>query len=129
MVVPPDKRLTFFVFVIESPSAVDRYHRRTEGEVIRQAVNLNQISCTSKLAINVESFVAAIRVGLHEEMEANPGLIPVLHISAHGSGEGIQLSRLHQKCRHGVGMTGPSPLARTPMVICYIIQFRWMPPC
>lgn len=47
MVVPPDKRLKFFVFVIESPSAVDLYHRRTEGEVIRQAVNLNQIWCTS----------------------------------------------------------------------------------
>lgn len=27
------------------------------------------------------------------------------------------------------GMTGRSPLARTPMATCYIIQFRWMPPC
>ncbi len=92
MVLPPEKRLRFFVYVIESPSAVDLYHRRTEGEVIRQAVHLNRISCVSKLAINVESFIASIRVGLHEEMEERPGLVPVLHISAHGYDDGIQLS-------------------------------------
>jgi hypothetical protein len=92
MVLPPDKRLKFFVFVIESPSAVDLYHGRTEGEVVRQAVALNGIPCTSKIAINEEAFQGAIRIGLHEAMEANPGLIPVLHISAHGDEGGIQLS-------------------------------------
>jgi hypothetical protein len=92
MVLPPDQRLKFFVFVIESPSAVDLYHGRTEGEVVRQAASLNAIPCTSKIAINQEAFVAAIRIGLHEAMESRPGLIPVLHISAHGNEDGIQLS-------------------------------------
>lgn len=92
MTLPPDERIKFFVFVIESPSPVDLYHRRSEGEIIRQAVNLNQIPCIVRTAINVEAFEASIKIGLKEEMEAYPGLIPMLHISAHGSTDGIQLS-------------------------------------
>lgn len=89
---PVDERLKFFVYVIESPSAVDLYHRRSEGDVLRQAINLNQIPCTLHLTVNVEAFVAAIRIGLHEAMESLPNLVPILHISAHGFSEGIQLS-------------------------------------
>lgn len=92
MALPPDKRLKFFVFVIESPSAVDLYHGRTEADLLRRAIGLNQIRCASRTAINLDAFIAAIRVGLHEEMAANSGLIPILHISAHGFSEGIQLS-------------------------------------
>ena len=92
MVAPIEERLKFFVFIIESPSAVDLYHGSTEGEMIRQAVGLNAIRSASKIAVNSEAFEAAIRIGLREEMEANPGLVPVLHISAHGDSEGIQLS-------------------------------------
>jgi hypothetical protein len=82
VVVPIEERLKFFVFIIESPSAVDLYHGRTEGEMIRQAVGLNAIRSASKIAVNSEAFEAAIRIGLREEMEANPGLVPVLHISS-----------------------------------------------
>lgn len=91
-ILPCDKRLKFFVYVIESPSPVDLYHRRSEGEMLRQAINLNQIACTLRLAVNLEAFTAAIRIGLHEAMEAFPNTIPILHISAHGFSEGIQLS-------------------------------------
>ncbi len=92
MPLPPDKRMKFFVFIIESPSPVDLYHGRSEADLLRRAIGLNLIRCASRIAINLESFVAAIRVGLHEEMSANPGLVPILHISAHGFQEGIQLS-------------------------------------
>lgn len=91
-VLPNDKRLKFFVYVIESPSPVDLYHRRSEGDMLRQAINLNQISCTLRLAVNMEAFTAAIRIGLYEAMESFPNNIPILHISAHGFSEGIQLS-------------------------------------
>ena len=40
MPVPQEERLKFFVYVIESPSPVDLYHRRSEGEIIRQAAFL-----------------------------------------------------------------------------------------
>lgn len=92
MPLPPEERIKFFVFVIESPSPVDLYHRRSEGEIIRQAANLNRIPCSVKTTINYESFEAALKIGLKEEMEANQGLIPILHVSAHGFSEGIQLS-------------------------------------
>lgn len=92
MSLPPEKRMKFFVFVVESPSAVDLYHRRSEGEIIRQAVNLNQIPCIVRTAVNLEAFEASLKIGLTEEMKQYQGLIPILHISAHGDREGIQLS-------------------------------------
>ena len=92
MTLPPEKRLKFFVYVIESPSPVDLYHRRSEGEIIQQAANLNQIPCLVKTSINFEAFEAALKIGLKEAMDSLPNLIPILHISAHGFSEGIQLS-------------------------------------
>lgn len=92
MPLPPDQRIKFFVFVIESPSAVDLYHRRSEGEIIRQAVELNGICCTVKTAISNEAFNACLKIGLSDAMNQMAGFIPLLHISAHGNAEGIQLS-------------------------------------
>ncbi len=92
MPLPPEQRFKFFVFVVESPSSVDLYHRRSEGEIIRQAVNLNQIPCIVRTAVNLEAFEASLKIGLTEEMKIFQGLIPILHISAHGNTEGIQLS-------------------------------------
>lgn len=92
MPLPPEQRVRFFVFVIESPSAVDLYHRRSEGEIIRQAVELNGISCVVKTAINLQAFHACLAVGLAEQMSIQTGFMPLVHISAHGSNDGIQLS-------------------------------------
>ena len=89
---PPEERIKFFVFVIESPSPVDLYHRRSEGEIIRQAVELNGITCIVKTAISLEVFDACLKVGLLEVMSSMPGYIPLLHISAHGNNEGVKLS-------------------------------------
>lgn len=92
MALPPENRMRFFVFVVESPSPVDIYHRRSEGEIIQQAVNLNQIPCIVKTAINFQAFDASLKIGLKEAMEAYPGMFPILHVSAHGHQEGIELS-------------------------------------
>ncbi len=95
MPLPVEQRIRFFVFVIESPSAVDLYHRRSEGEIIRQAVELNGIKCVVKTAISLQAFDACMKIGLVEEMSVRSGFIPLLHISAHGSSDGIQLSDGH----------------------------------
>ena len=92
MTLAPAERLKFFVYVIESPSPVDLYHRRSEGEIIQKAAGLNQIPCLVKTAINFEAFEAALKIGLKEAMDSFPGLVPMLHISAHGYGDGIELS-------------------------------------
>ena len=89
---PLEQRSKFFVFVIESPSAVDLYHRRSEGEIVRQAVELNGLHCVVKTAISLAAFNACLKIGLSQAMDALPGHIPLLHISAHGDAHGIQLS-------------------------------------
>jgi hypothetical protein len=80
------------VYIIESPSAVDIYHGRSEGALLRQAVGLDRIPCVVRTAISAEAFIAALRLGLPEAMKQNPERVPILHVSAHGSQEGIQLS-------------------------------------
>lgn len=92
MPVSIDKRIKFFVFVVESPSPLDLYHRRSEGEIIKQTVNLNQIPSRVVTAVNMDAFEASLKIGLSEAMESCKGLIPILHISAHGNKDGIQLS-------------------------------------
>jgi hypothetical protein len=82
----------FFVYVIESPSPVDLYHGRSEGDIIKQAACLNHIHCSVKTAVNSEAFEASIKLGLKQEMEIFKEQFPVLHISAHGYEEGIQLT-------------------------------------
>ena len=66
MPLPPEERVKFFVFVVESPSPVDLYNRWSEGEIIRQAVNLNQIPCIVRTAVNLEAFEASLKIGLIE---------------------------------------------------------------
>jgi hypothetical protein len=92
MAAPEEKRFKFFVYVVESPSPLDLYHRRSEGEIIRKAVNLNQIPCSVVTAINLDAFEASLKIGLPEAMSLYKNLNPILHISAHGNEEGIQLS-------------------------------------
>lgn len=84
--------LHFFVYVIESPSDIDLYHRRTEGDVLVQSLRLAGINCVSRCAISNKAFCAALQVGLKEEMTSFSPRIPLLHISSHGDEEGIQLS-------------------------------------
>jgi hypothetical protein len=86
MVLPPEKRLKFFVYIIESPSAPDLYHRRSEGELIERALNLHNIPCVTRLTISRDAFIASIKIGLVEEMKAFPGLLTILHIRGTSTG-------------------------------------------
>ena len=85
-------RPRFFVYVIESPSAPDLYHGRSEGALLAQAAALDRMPSITRTAVNYEAFVAALRIGLAEVMKTYPDHLPILHISAHGAQEGLQLS-------------------------------------
>ena len=87
-----EKANWFFVYIIESPSEIDIYHNRTEGFLLQQAINLHNIPCLTKIAISKSAFEASFQVGLLEAMKMFPNLFPVIHISAHGSADGLQLS-------------------------------------
>jgi len=71
---------------------VDLYHRRSEGDIVRQAVELDGLTCVVKTAISLQAFDACLKIGLSEVMKQLPGFVPLLHISAHGNRQGIQLS-------------------------------------
>jgi hypothetical protein len=86
------QKFTFFVYIVESPSAPDLYHGRSEGERVASTLRLDGVPCVTRTAISQEAFVAALRVGLPEAMKQFPGHYPVLHLSAHGSSSGLQLS-------------------------------------
>jgi len=83
---------TFFVYIIESPSAPDLYHGRSEGARVAETLRLDGIPCVSRTAINKDAFMAALRFGLPESMKEFAGRHPILHLSAHGSEDGIELS-------------------------------------
>lgn len=91
-VVPPESQYKFFVYIVESPSSADLYTGRSEGHLIQEAVNLNAIACVLRTVANRETFNMALSVGLAETMKVFVGLCPVIHISAHGSQDGIQLT-------------------------------------
>lgn len=82
----------FFIYIVESPSAPDLYHRRTEGQVLAEALRLANLTCITRCVISREAFYAALQVGLREEMVNLSGSLPIIHISSHGDSEGIKLS-------------------------------------
>lgn len=82
----------FFVYIVESPSAPDLYHGRSEGSRLAETLKLDQITCITRTAINREAFSAALYVGLPEAMKECDGFHPMLHLSLHGSSGGVQLS-------------------------------------
>lgn len=84
--------IKFFVNIIESPSDQDIYFGRSEGAIIQQAVNLNNIPCSLRFTISRDAFIYALTHELPQVIKNHNDRAPVLHISAHGFPEGIQLS-------------------------------------
>lgn len=90
--IPDSEKSRFFVYVIESPSAPDFYHGRSEGELLTQVLRLNMIPCDKRTAISKESLRACLILGLADAMKVHPTNLPILHLSMHGNEKGIQLS-------------------------------------
>jgi len=86
------QRRSFFVFIVESPSAPDLYHGRHEGFLLQQALALESLPSVTRIAISKEAFKAALTIGITDEMKRFSQLYPIIHISAHGSQDGLQLS-------------------------------------
>jgi hypothetical protein len=86
------KAMSEFVYIIESPSDDDLYHHRYEGDLLRQAVELSNMKCIVSMAASKDTFEKAINEGLMDAVRSNYPTDPILHISAHGSSEGIRLT-------------------------------------
>src|SRR4051794_5274697 len=84
--------LSFFVYIVESPSAADVYHKRSESDLLRKVLELEQIPSVARMAISRYAFYAALTIGVSEDMKQFEDRVPIIHISAHGDSAGIQLS-------------------------------------
>ena len=89
MIVPPEQRLNFFVYVLESPSALDLYHDRAEGDHIGSLLKLLNIPFETHTLSSKALLVYALDVGLREAEAKRLGRRPIVHISCHGNGDGI----------------------------------------
>jgi hypothetical protein len=86
------KRPYFLVYIVESPSPVDLYHKRYEGEALGRALELAGIRSEHKLVVNTEALQAALQVGLKELLDEHRDYLPIVHLSAHGGEDGVQLT-------------------------------------
>ena len=52
-------KLKFSVYIVESPSGDDLYHKRFEGEILSKALALADIPSEHRLAVDLSTFKAA----------------------------------------------------------------------
>ena len=83
--------INVFVNIIESPKDSEIYNNISAAPLFPKAVELNDIPCVSRVAINKSYFFKGICDGFIEGLKTY-NCIPILHISCHGSANGIQLS-------------------------------------
>jgi hypothetical protein len=86
MTTPP-----FQVYIVESPSFDDLYREKTEGRLISQGLSLADIPSTLRLAGNLQLFRNALHPDL-AELKNIDSVPPLLHLSTHGSNEGVLLT-------------------------------------
>lgn len=80
-----------FVHVIESPSPIDLLDGRTEGRSLGQSFKLAGIEHAYSLAVNRQMVQLALTDRLESEMN-RCRRFPIIHFSAHGNGEGLELT-------------------------------------
>ncbi len=81
----------FYVHIIESPSPADLLEGRTEGDTLRSFLQLTDIPCQYHVAVDEVYFNTALTACVLEAVKRF-NLPPILHISAHGNEDGIQLT-------------------------------------
>ena len=90
----PDDDFRETIYVIESPRDDDLLDGRNEGDALVRVLKLAEISVVYFLAINAEMFERAFEM-ISAAILNQPDIqtaMPVIHISAHGSDDGIELS-------------------------------------
>lgn len=85
-----------YVYIVESPSPRDLVDGRTEGNALCETFKLSQTKYSYSLTVNRDEFERAFALGpgqpfslAFERHGAEP---PVVHLSMHGSHDGVQLT-------------------------------------
>ncbi len=84
----------FYVHIVECPSPRELLDGQTEGRALCSFLHVAQIPFLYNLAIDDEQFTIALTQRIHYGSQQF-GRPPILHLSAHGSDQGIQLA--HQR--------------------------------
>ncbi len=84
----------FYVHIVESPSPDDLLDGRTEGNTLCSFLKLAGIPCQYNLVVNRRLFEAALTARIEAGLKEFD-LPPILHFSAHGNQNGLQLT--HQR--------------------------------
>lgn len=81
----------FMVHILESPSADDFLDGRHEGEVLRAALDHAGLPAGLHTVVSTATLGKALARVVGEHM-ADPGKVPVLHLSMHGNETGVALT-------------------------------------
>lgn len=85
----------FHVYIVESPKPNDLYFNNFEGESISKALYLSGIDSSHRIATDLKTFKRAFFDGLLKYLNFGKDgsiLPPIIHISAHGNEDGIELT-------------------------------------
>ncbi len=86
------ERINLFVYILESPGEADLYYKRNEGEALQRALELIGVTSVHRLVISRAMLEDALNLGLSEAVQGKPPGLPCVHLSCHGSDEGIRLT-------------------------------------
>ncbi|MCY1704543.1 hypothetical protein [Pannonibacter sp. SL95] len=94
-----------YVYVVESPSPDDLFDGRTEGRALCEAFSLSEIKHSYTVCLDYENLMKAFQIGAdsrflseflrHQKSDTRDKFVPIVHISAHGTEDGIVLSCGH----------------------------------
>lgn len=83
--------VNFYVHIVESPSPEELHNGVTEGRVLCSFLDTAGIPYSYSLAVNLDRFCIAMTDEVEDVID-KLNKIPILHLSVHGSEEGIQLT-------------------------------------
>jgi hypothetical protein len=86
------EKFNFLVYIVESPSSIDLYNKQSEMDILSKNLTLSNIPSISRITISLKEFTTALTIDLLNYIEQYPTLPPIIHISAHGNEDGIQLT-------------------------------------
>ncbi len=89
----------FYVHMIESPSPEDLLAGDLEGYVLSQALGLGRVDVAYHIAATKKTFWRALDDLLPRINSDNAKRWPILHLSAHGSQDGLQMTNTTESIR------------------------------
>ena len=81
----------FYVHIVESPSPAELLDGITEGRALREFLDIAGIQYSYNLAVDLDQFKIAMKDRIVASIKEHRK-IPILHLSMHGSEQGIQLT-------------------------------------